>query len=587
MNAPQFQGSHMTAASSIGVSPETAHWIELKPSVNAEAEFLEIASDFGNPLEIIREAISNSFDASATNIRISFEVEEVDGASSLVIEIEDNGAGMDEQVISRDFWGLGFSRSRGDKDKIGEKGHGTKIYLRSELVQVKTCSETGSYEAVCERPMRALTRREIHSPKWRQIDKYQDHTGTLIRVTGYNQNERASFIQDTVKDYILWFTKFGSVELMFGNTERRDVQLQLKCLDRDDYEEVPFGHYFPPESDKISKLFEEYGADAADHFVKRYSSEQRLPDSPEVTFQTFISVEGDGVKRSYNPLIRDRSRKGSGKYKVADRYGIWLCKDYIPVQRINDWLIGFGTGSNSLTLLHGFVNCQKLKLTANRGSVANTEPKIVEELCRAVQSIADKINHDLNKDGIYTLFQWQSEDRTLAQEKADFEMRSKSLVSRPVATLDGRTLLEPQNESELYGLFMTVYSLRPEIFDFEPLDYNTSRGIDLIARNKTDNKISESALWYVELKYYLKGSLNHGFKYLRWIVCWDFDKSVKAGSEFAALQETDSRILETGKTEDGRNVYFLSSKTVALKIQVLRLREFLTQRLSLEFKPSN
>src|SRR5436190_131298 len=118
----------MTSTAQLLSSPQ---WQEVHPQVNSEAEFLEIASDFGNPLEIVREAISNSIDATATEIRIAFNVEELDGAATLVIEIEDNGTGMTLDVLSRNFWGLGYSNSREDKVKIGEKGHGTKIYLRS------------------------------------------------------------------------------------------------------------------------------------------------------------------------------------------------------------------------------------------------------------------------------------------------------------------------------------------------------------------------------------------------------------------------------------------------------------------------
>lgn len=33
---------------------EIQQWEEITPQVNSEAEFLEIASDFGNPLEIVR-----------------------------------------------------------------------------------------------------------------------------------------------------------------------------------------------------------------------------------------------------------------------------------------------------------------------------------------------------------------------------------------------------------------------------------------------------------------------------------------------------------------------------------------------------
>ncbi|SFD95042.1 hypothetical protein SAMN05428981_102467 [Bacillus sp. OV194] len=46
----------------------------IRPKVDETQEFIEIANDFSNPLELVREAISNSFDAKANKIWISFEV---------------------------------------------------------------------------------------------------------------------------------------------------------------------------------------------------------------------------------------------------------------------------------------------------------------------------------------------------------------------------------------------------------------------------------------------------------------------------------------------------------------------------------
>lgn len=575
----------MASPPELGEPSSSETWTYITPGVNAEAEFLEIASDFGNPLEIVREAISNSVDAGARSIGIAFTVEEVDGAQTLIISIDDDGSGMTREVLERDFWGLGFSGSRGDKNKIGEKGHGTKIYLRSEEVRVLTQSAEGAYESICERPMRALTRRQAHRPKIRTIERFQPNNGTRVAVYGYNQNERAIFIQNVVRDYILWFTKFGSIETALGIDTLKDLTLRLRCLDSDDEEVIPYGHFFPPENKDVDALFEKYTASAADHFVRRYVLKgERLKELPEVTYDAVVSVEGDQVKREYNPLIGERRRKETGRYRVADRYGLWLCKDYIPVQRINDWIVGFGTGSNSFTLLHGFINCQRLKLTANRGSIANTDPKILDELRKTVQALVDEINDDLSRRGIYTLFQWQNEERTLSQEKADFDSRTKQLARRKIASFGDHVLLEPRNEAELFGLFMKICALRPDVFDFEPLDYNTSRGIDIVARNRTSNKISESLFWYVELKYLLRETLDHGFKYLRWIVCWDFDKSISMNSEFAAVQETDLRKLEASKDADGNSLYFLNSRTSAVKIQVVRLVEFLRERLGVEFR---
>lgn len=115
------------------------------PEVNKEAEFYEISSDFGNPDEIIREAISNSFDAKATDIEISAVIDKSSGTDELVVTIIDNGEGMDEEQLHA-FFTLGFSTRRkkdalGRKatDTIGEKGHGTKVYFNSR--QIHSASE--------------------------------------------------------------------------------------------------------------------------------------------------------------------------------------------------------------------------------------------------------------------------------------------------------------------------------------------------------------------------------------------------------------------------------------------------------------
>ena len=116
--------------------------MEFIPEVNPAAEFLEISNDFSNPKEIIREALSNSFDAAAKNIKVEIYIDKSAGEDELVISLEDDGHGMDETEIKA-FFGLGFSMrtkvdERGFKisSAIGEKGHGTKIYFNSRRIDV-------------------------------------------------------------------------------------------------------------------------------------------------------------------------------------------------------------------------------------------------------------------------------------------------------------------------------------------------------------------------------------------------------------------------------------------------------------------
>jgi hypothetical protein len=559
-------------------------WMPISPRVNTEFEFAEIMNDFGNPLELLREAVSNAIDANATTLSIKFSVPEIGGVKRLVIDLEDDGKGMTKEILERDFFGLGYSQSRGNPDAIGEKGHGTKIYLRSQQVEVKTQSQEGCYEAICESPLERLSGGQMHEPRFRIIPPFRKGTGTSIRIIGYNDNERSLFRQDLIKDYLLWFTKVGSIERMFGREQLAGFRVLLQAIGAQQ-EEIPFGHVFPVETKDISKLFDEYNTQAADHYVKRFFfSAVQLPKHPEIFFDMVVSIEGDAAKRLYNPMIRDRRRADTGKYRVADRYGLWLCKDYIPIEQVNDWITGFGSGSNAFVLLHAFVNCQALKLTANRKSFSNTDARVIEDLREAVKARIEEVDTYLQSQELYTLRNWQDEERTKEQEKAEFSRRLKNLKTRRVIDIDGRKLLEPRNESELFGLFITICTLKPELFPFEPLDYNTSRGVDLIARNRSPAPINEGTHWYVELKYLLETRFNHSFDNLRYIVCWGFDRSVGAGTEFFSVGN-ESRTLVVSEKQ-GRKTYFLDNPSAKHKVEVIHLPELLKAELNLAFEPA-
>src|SRR5271157_1998199 len=222
-------------------------WEELTPKVEEVSEFKEIARDFGDPFEIFREAISNSFDHKASHIKIDIRVESITGYDKVVILFEDDGEGMPYERIAHNFWDLGNSSSRDDPTKIGEKGHGTKIYLKSDKVIVQTFHSTGAYEAVCQSPFTDLNNGNKHKPQIRKIDAESSKHGTLIRIEGYNKDERSRYFQNIVADYLLWFTKIGSFEGQFSGRTPPSFYVLLKCLDKTEYERINFGHPFAKE----------------------------------------------------------------------------------------------------------------------------------------------------------------------------------------------------------------------------------------------------------------------------------------------------------------------------------------------------
>ena len=95
------------------------------------------APDFSNPLDLVREAISNAYDAGSSEIKISFEVVKQYGESILKIILKDNGSGMTSNQL-QNFFDLGNSTRREDVDTIGEKGHGTKTFYNSREIEIYT-----------------------------------------------------------------------------------------------------------------------------------------------------------------------------------------------------------------------------------------------------------------------------------------------------------------------------------------------------------------------------------------------------------------------------------------------------------------
>lgn len=548
------------------------------PTVDAIQEFIEIATDFSNPLDLVREAISNSFDAKASRIRIAFSTIREAGERILLTEIEDNGTGMDEAGL-RSFFDLGNSLRRNDPDKIGEKGHGTKVYFMSSEITVITSKSGQSFVATMAQPFRTLHQRKLPTVAVTMSNTPDKPDGTLIQIKGYNNNRSDRFQQDTIKDYIMWFTKFGSVELEFGLAKHKEVVLSLKGLDVEQPEQIIFGHFFPAESKNIDTLFDEHMVDAPDYYCKKIKYEGKLKNFPEIKYQAIFCIEGNKVKMSYNQMLRRRGNT-RGAYKVQDRYGLWLCKDFIPIQTANDW---FGSRGTEYIKFHAFFNCQDMRLTANRGSINNTPTEILDDLKDEVRNIyAQIVESQYWRDMEYLESQASAHHGT-EREKKDYLDRQKRFNQSNIATFKGYTLAAPQHESAVFGLVIKLSTIDPEIFPFEILDYNTHQGYDLLVKGDHTTPIQHSKLFYVELKWALNADLNHSFENLTAIVVWK--TNVKHGGAVTDMND-ETRMLNIVPPEGQDDVtsYFLDRPKSGIRIKVIVLEEYLRERYKLEFR---
>ena len=550
--------------------------VQYMPKVDATQEFIEIANDFSNPLEVVREAISNAFDAKAKCIEIRFEMEKVSGRNLLKITLSDDGLGMDIDEL-HSFFNLGDSTKR-EQENIGEKGHGTKVYFNSSKVTVLTSKNNTAYLAEMNEPYARLSDRQIPEVEIQEIEP--DFQGTKIIILGYNDNHRNQFTQEILKDYIYWFTKFGSPEKEFGNNSNENVKLKLKGLNKTEAEELQFGHIFPKETPNINKLFDEFDVDAPNRYCKKIIKQGCLKNSPELSYQAIFVIEGNKVKYEYNRMLRHVGFAApAGAYTVQDRYGLWLCKDFIPIQRKNEWITVKGS---EFTRFHAFFNCQGLKLTANRGAVENTPPEILEDIKNEVKIIFDSI---LEGDDWRSL-DWLSSEadgyRTMEKEKKDYKYRVQNVNNAKICIYKNHELVEPTQENGVYSLFILLDMLNPELFNFSIIDYDTHEGIDVLVKSKNKTSLSDSKIFYVEFKFKLTGKFNHCFENVHSIVCWDI--TLKNDDTVQDLCK-EERKLSIVNCDNGERKYFLDNPAKARKIEIIVLKDFIKQHLNLDFHP--
>lgn len=554
---------------------------QITPQVDATQEFIEIANDFANPLDIVREAISNAYDAKANKIWIAFDVMNEYGESILKITIKDNGHGMNEEGLQA-FFDLGNSLRRNDKETIGEKGHGTKVYFNSKKIEVASKKDKKQYDAVMEEPFRKLHNREIPVVSVTRTDIDSENTETTVLIYGYNNNRRDKFTHDILKDHIMWFTKHGAFDNIFHPEKNKDSKIYLKGLGRDGYEEIAFGHYWPDESKDIKKLFDDYITKAPDYYSKRIVREGQLKNFPEVKYQAIFSIEGKYIKYNYNSMVRRPGYQApSGAYTIQERYGLWLCKDYIPIQRKNEWITYKGS---EYTKFHAFFNCQSLKLTANRGSVENTPSEILADIQEEIKKIYDEI---INSDD-WRSIEWLEDEamayQTTENEKSNFKWRIEKINRANVADYKGTQLIEPERESGVFSLFLILSNIEKDMFPFQIIDYDTHEGIDVIAKGDRTTPISSAKLYYVEFKRNLTNIFNHSFENLHSVVCWDTDIKHDDIIKDINGEERKLQIIQPVDEKDYTN-YFLDNPRKAHKIEVFVLKYYLKEKYKIDFKP--
>jgi hypothetical protein len=572
----------------VGKSKELKRW---RPQVDEAREFLEITRDFTDPREAIREAISNSMDWGANETRITIQEDSTRPDEELVIKIRDNGIGLNEERLHA-FFDLGRTTPKisneADKrslSKVGYKGHGTKTYFNSREIEVYSDSSECIAYAIMRSPLQKLMANEIPEYEYDVEKKSNKETHTEITIRGYNMNQnKRDFAHNVIKDYMLWFTRFGSFEKEFGISDNQDKLVLLQGLGQQEPEPIKFGHQFAVENSDLSRLMDQRPGDWTKAFVKRWFFQKRpVIDHPGKFIDMVFYIEGDEAKRAYNNMLRTRGRTPEyGMYKVEERYGLWVCKDYIPIKRYNEWL---GLGKRLETKYHAFVNCQEFRLTANRGDIGNTPPDLLDSIERTVRQIfEDEIQGSREYQDYEEAAELEQQYQTAEQEKEDFKRRQTRAKLKKICQIEGIELIEPGVEMGVVSLFNLLYALKPSLFPFSVIDYDTKRGYDALVVHSTPFDLSKDSMSFIEFKYVLTTDFNHSFDHLIGIVCWDC--TLPDGAEVRDIKDKRRELRITqASTDTGHTRYMLVSPREHHNIEVFVLKDYLKEKLGIEFRP--
>lgn len=515
----------------------------ITPSVNAAKELSEISRDFTSPLEVLREAIHNSYDADATDVSIRAFVEKTsDGRRTLSLEIRDNGIGMDAAAVERLF-GLGHSdKPTVSRTPIGMKGHGAKIYYQAQRVTI--VSQRAEHPlCVVDLPgaRESIFAQRLPEPRLYENDEAaaiakERHieppakSGTIIRLTDFTADSSRlidKFRSVDLECYLRWFSVYGSWEHTVRAHEA-NARFVVKVKGTDDKEmQIEFGHRWGPDRTDMKQLKKEDERRPFNLFRKTFRFYDHDIEGG-YKIDVLIMFEGKKARLERDPWLA-RQRVG-GLYSEDERYGLWLCKDFIPIDKRFEWLSDAEIPADLSGLRRPlmFVNSQDFSLIANRNSVGNSSEQLLNAVRKAVHSLLERVVEDpalqtFLEDYREDLFSRAREKDKKALQKRIDRYNRKQEITITLTDKSKHTFFEPTREITLFGLISELRVLDPSLLDFRILDYDDHVGIDLlVARNGTPHdQLDRQRVAYVELKYELGTNLNHAFDQLHAIVCWD------------------------------------------------------------------
>lgn len=480
--------------------------------INTAHILRQIIRERNNPLSIFREAISNAYDADATDMKI---IVERGNNGKTYVAFYDNGTGMTYLELC-DFFNVGYSRKQ--KDKIGEKGLGTKLFFNSDKIIVETRSDReGDLTGRLDSPLSSLKKGDI--PKFKikkRNDELSSNYATKILLKNVSiPNEREIFWGNNLENYLIWKTVAGSFEHYFLKRKSFEVKVEIVNYGKRK-SSVISGHLFP----------ETNICDTPENFAYRFDP-----------FEFDIKVGEKTSKVQIMGAIAGADAHIVKNKQIKKQYkGFFLCKDYFIVRDINQEIFGGGTGE--WQNMHILVNCQDIELSMGReGFIERGEGTVFNELIEAIKVFKNCIvkgqpfeyngrllEQTKNFAGHgYSQLKYLKENKNIKNIKCARSLRllqiqdNKRLADRNKSFM----IYEPNNRISTFSLFLESLSkqLITDTFTIYDITFEDKNISLLMKKTNEDTK----PLFYAIEHILTKNSFYRLKDKYQGIICWEKD----------------------------------------------------------------
>lgn len=563
----------------------------------------ELSENRTDPLELVREALSNAKDHQAERFWLRTTR---DARNQVDILFMDDGEGLTTERLEA-FWGIGASSKVDGRPRIGYKGHGTKLYFDCDRLScatnpdgarwlLTTLSDPGNADdesvPTAELPADHRLRRELSAVGLAR--------GTAIWMQGVRLHDAARLLsRPQIESYCDWFTFVGDVRSGLFDTRKAwheaveegntvgllaeqvplcPMAIQLCINGEPDYAPLGLGKSRAPDPffgawpDDLKAHAARpgllaFGHRFADFHIGQSGATRTRDDLSAIRLTTpadwsdptsglSIVARVEGHRRQRETYREAQWQNHPGVYGFESRFGLWLCRDFIPIVRRNEILqqaieraskhrLRYELGSTRNWQV--FVNHQGFLPTANRGGISN-ESQHLETIVTQLAALLERAfkNDDFRE--------WVDRLRaaTLAKRRAEeaayMDERREAVRTWYAATrrTDEIELTEADEHLERYeedeSLLLRAPTSEQEVFYVYALlagryrlpihivEYDAQEGVDAIAllREKDLLPAAPSGTPFIrlELKHVLRPntSLQHFFEAIDCVLCWRVER---------------------------------------------------------------